>query len=577
MTVIGGNGSPEVALLEPEKAGEYPVASATCAKVLLDYTPEGEYSGDQLKLLAGDVVYVLEKHPSGWWGGHKAGSNMTGWFPKTLLQPYIAQRIGEWADEEAQEPPPPSPGTAGMLLASMPTQPVAATVTTPSMRSPLCTDDRSAVASPQVARVSRKGSAGSAATTELQARSSQADKNHEVEQQALKELKLQLDAAREHSAKCTTRVEQLQDEVHRLGGAEREARALNQKLQEEIESLHTELECLKGTAKQEIDREKQSTRQLKERCDAQEAQIRVLEAALKDATQARSHSRGPMSHADVAKAGHDKPSPRLAVREATRSGPSTRDDHRHHAHTPRAEGRSTSANLPRKLFAHGNTRDEGSNVQVTMPARYIPVSAGTPSATRSASASQLPVAAPPRPTPRGGPSVSAAPGRSHTAAPQTHSARAHYASGQSISLPAHGKHASTASPRPVFRGPHQSQEPAAERRPPVRALVSEFERRSSSQTPGVPPRSADPSPSRGTTGQLTPRVQTVTARHISPQKREPAESPHSEDNSHAQLIIGMSPMQRAMPLRTTPVGLAASSPGQGPSVQDRIRQLYGGG
>jgi len=567
---MAGNWAPEVAL--SEQSGEYPVASATCAKVLLDYTPTGAYSGDQLKLLAGDVVYVLEKHPSGWWGGHKAGSNTTGWFPKSLLQPYIAQRIGEWADEEVQVPPPSAPDAT--LLASMPTQPLTAAATTPSMKSPLSTDARSPAASPHAVRASRKGSVGSAATTELQSRLSQAEKNVKVEQQATKELKVQLEAAREHSAQCTMKVEQLQEEVIRLGGAEMEARSLNQKLQEEIESLHTELERVNRTAKQEIDREKQSSRHLQEKCDALEAQTRVLEVALKQATQARSHSRGPVS---PSKAGHDKRSPRLAAREATRSSPSSRDDHRHHAHTPRAEGRSTSANLPRKLFAHGNTRDEGSNVQVTMPARYIPVSAGTPSATRSASASQLPVAAPPRPTPRGGPSVSAAPGRSHTAAPQTHSARAHYASGQSISLPAHGKHASTASPRPVFRGPHQSQEPAAERRPPVRALVSEFERRSSSQTPGVPPRSADPSPSRGTTGQLTPRVQTVTARHISPQKREPAESPHSEDNSHAQLIIGMSPMQRAMPLRTTPLGLAACSPGPGPSVQDRIRQLYGGG
>eukprot|EP00971_Amphidinium_carterae_P057066 1128376-Amphidinium_carterae.1 len=163
----GNEAPPELTPSEPEKRGEYPIPSATCAKVLLDYTPEGEYSLDQLKLLAGDVVYVHEKHPSGWWGGHKAGSNSTGWFPASILQPYIAQRIGEWADDEAQDPPT-SPGAAGLLLASMPT---ATASTSASMKSPLCTDDRP-VASPQglaqAVRLSRKGSTGSAETTELQ-------------------------------------------------------------------------------------------------------------------------------------------------------------------------------------------------------------------------------------------------------------------------------------------------------------------------------------------------------------------------------------------------------------------------
>eukprot|EP00971_Amphidinium_carterae_P182677 3625323-Amphidinium_carterae.1 len=56
--------------------------------VLLNYTPEGEHSADQLKLLAGDVVYVHQKHSSGWWGGHKAGSNLTGWFPASLVEPF---------------------------------------------------------------------------------------------------------------------------------------------------------------------------------------------------------------------------------------------------------------------------------------------------------------------------------------------------------------------------------------------------------------------------------------------------------------------------------------------------------
>jgi len=36
---------------------------------------------NQLQLREGEIVYVVEKDPSGWWGGHKDGEKDPGWFP----------------------------------------------------------------------------------------------------------------------------------------------------------------------------------------------------------------------------------------------------------------------------------------------------------------------------------------------------------------------------------------------------------------------------------------------------------------------------------------------------------------
>jgi len=41
----------------------------------------------QLKLQVGDIVYVLEQDETGWWGGHKEGEDLTGWFPGSCVRP----------------------------------------------------------------------------------------------------------------------------------------------------------------------------------------------------------------------------------------------------------------------------------------------------------------------------------------------------------------------------------------------------------------------------------------------------------------------------------------------------------
>ncbi|CAE6948236.1 unnamed protein product [Symbiodinium natans] len=43
--------------------------------------------GDQLTLKVNDIVIVMEKDETGWWGGHKEGEETTGWFPGICVQP----------------------------------------------------------------------------------------------------------------------------------------------------------------------------------------------------------------------------------------------------------------------------------------------------------------------------------------------------------------------------------------------------------------------------------------------------------------------------------------------------------
>ncbi|CAE7254686.1 unnamed protein product, partial [Symbiodinium pilosum] len=41
----------------------------------------------QLNLKVNDIVIVMEKDETGWWGGHKEGEEATGWFPGICVQP----------------------------------------------------------------------------------------------------------------------------------------------------------------------------------------------------------------------------------------------------------------------------------------------------------------------------------------------------------------------------------------------------------------------------------------------------------------------------------------------------------
>eukprot|EP00746_Dinoflagellata_sp_MGD_P005807 gnl/MRDRNA2_/MRDRNA2_111263_c0_seq1.p1 gnl/MRDRNA2_/MRDRNA2_111263_c0~~gnl/MRDRNA2_/MRDRNA2_111263_c0_seq1.p1 ORF type:complete len:569 (+),score=149.47 gnl/MRDRNA2_/MRDRNA2_111263_c0_seq1:86-1792(+) len=66
------------------------------AQVVADHSA---IDASQLDLRVGDIVYVLEKDDSGWWGGHKEGQDATGWFPFTVVRV-----IGEPEHQVSVEP-----------------------------------------------------------------------------------------------------------------------------------------------------------------------------------------------------------------------------------------------------------------------------------------------------------------------------------------------------------------------------------------------------------------------------------------------------------------------------------------
>lgn len=59
----------------------------------------------QLNLKVGEIVIVLEKDETGWWGGHKEGDEFTGWFPGSCVKPLSDSTTNVNADAtEKQEP-----------------------------------------------------------------------------------------------------------------------------------------------------------------------------------------------------------------------------------------------------------------------------------------------------------------------------------------------------------------------------------------------------------------------------------------------------------------------------------------
>lgn len=66
--------------------GRHPIAGAIRTEVIVDFVPSDDAEAGQLSLSMGDIVYVLERHESGWWGGHKEGDDLTGWFPSSALR-----------------------------------------------------------------------------------------------------------------------------------------------------------------------------------------------------------------------------------------------------------------------------------------------------------------------------------------------------------------------------------------------------------------------------------------------------------------------------------------------------------
>lgn len=62
--------------------------------------PHRATDGTQLDLNVNDIVYVLEQDETGWWGGHKEGEDITGWFPGSCVRILPDQPPLERAQEQ---------------------------------------------------------------------------------------------------------------------------------------------------------------------------------------------------------------------------------------------------------------------------------------------------------------------------------------------------------------------------------------------------------------------------------------------------------------------------------------------
>lgn len=89
MMLEGGSGEPGASLWV------HPIAGAIRTEVVADFEPQDDAEAGQLSLKVGEIVYVLDRHESSWWGGHKEGDDLTGWFPSSAVQPTDDQLTGD--------------------------------------------------------------------------------------------------------------------------------------------------------------------------------------------------------------------------------------------------------------------------------------------------------------------------------------------------------------------------------------------------------------------------------------------------------------------------------------------------
>jgi len=82
----------------------------TRAIVVKEHSSENDDA--QLNLRLNDILYVLERDPTGWWGGHKEGEDNTGWFPFSCVralpddEPEVPQSEDQVNREQSQQDQP---------------------------------------------------------------------------------------------------------------------------------------------------------------------------------------------------------------------------------------------------------------------------------------------------------------------------------------------------------------------------------------------------------------------------------------------------------------------------------------
>eukprot|EP00404_Azadinium_spinosum_P054050 CAMPEP_0180769556 /NCGR_PEP_ID=MMETSP1038_2-20121128/41167_1 /TAXON_ID=632150 /ORGANISM="Azadinium spinosum, Strain 3D9" /LENGTH=480 /DNA_ID=CAMNT_0022804293 /DNA_START=107 /DNA_END=1545 /DNA_ORIENTATION=+ len=440
----------------------HPIAEAMRAEVLINYEAQGDFSGSHLKLAKGDIVWVLEQHDSGWWGGHKDGDDLTGWFPAGLVRPTGDEENDEMSLEDASRSARPYP----------------------TVPDPLRTSDQRLVASPQrgnsrFLRAEEEGEQSHVAFGELQEELVVAQRriSEAVQGKASAEAevaKVKQDAAQERHEWEKEKVRWGQEqELWQKSVQEFEAE--RQAHKQEVRRLHDELQR-RGAKLSEKEDELRAQQVTHER---ELSELREL----REYRERQEQSTGAAAALEVHRTAMHRAASVHSVAEDGKDG-SREDEAR-----SRAASRVASSSVSRRLFTNANgSCATAAGMGTPPPARAPSFTSMPPAITGSASMAMRCMAGQahttaqlPRPTPRG---VSA-----HG---PTTARMAATGGATTVGVPS--------SPGPTLRArgfaPHTAGTPEDSEKIEVRALVSAFERRSNSQD--VPPshRVAEPSANR---------------------------------------------------------------------------------
>mmetsp|Transcript_81601 Transcript_81601/g.141789 ORF Transcript_81601/g.141789 Transcript_81601/m.141789 type:complete len:544 (+) Transcript_81601:77-1708(+) len=221
--------------------------------------------GSQLNLEVNDIVYVLEKDESGWWGGHKHGEDNTGWFPGQCVKEVLGRGGDASGTEPEAEDLNPADCAAGTSHRRSGQQ----------SQSPLYHHGQN-VASPQ--RNSTGGSRGNAAPTSVQAA-------HALAEERAREI----NRLQETIERLKEENRQLQSKGEVLASTEREkAVLLEEKWQATASDLNRamaerEREAAEAARlRQELQREKRTSQVRQREAEEMRMQFEQLEQRLAD-------------------------------------------------------------------------------------------------------------------------------------------------------------------------------------------------------------------------------------------------------------------------------------------------------
>lgn len=514
----------------------FPIHDTIRAEVIMSPVyPQGQGPEDDhsvLRLNKGDIVYVLEQHPSGWWGGHKEGDEVTGWFPGSIAQPTAGDSREYDGDDENSR--------------------------AFELHTPITTSDHRAVASPQKSRQYEQTQI-KRLTEELA-----------LERKLVKDLESSVAAERDKKEELAEKVRRLEADSSRL----RKERDVERKLSAEERKREERKEAEAQTQAATVALMQEDLKRKDEMIQQLQAQLRQFEVQRESEVSSLRIDAERIVESSLLSDGHGTPRGSAAREDAARI-------------------RIASTSVTRQLFTQPISDDVPPNSARGISRHGSEPLQGAPVAQLHG---RIASTIPPRPSPRGAQqslsnqATPVQPWRSLSNGPPTAAQLC-----TNAASPRCGVKASIAGSD--LRGPA----------PQVRSIISEIERRSTSQTPGPISRMADPSPAAtphrgqtlmanatvrsasatvGGTSRSAPVTVTTAVARAEPSRGRhfeldgsdhPQNSPKALEDSSLQVVFGMSPMGRPRgdkkPLRAGHVSTPSPTP-KGPSINDRIRALY---